>query len=346
MRDTTNALGRVNLIFRTFAQVGDQIIAATAGGVTAQRILVIRQGRNNPNIINLTATPTLLEADINGFAQTRIDFTIRDQGNQGIPNFNGLFSATGGSIIFPLPTDSNGHTSFFWNFTNEFGEFWLTARAGTKRDSVMVHVQESPDLFSLTVTADPSLLEIDSNEEVHSQVTITLLDGFGQGRPNALVNISASGGIIPELPLTDANGQIQFNWAFRGFGDYYLFAYYSEWGLRDTVTVLISLRVHEPPQVSVYTIPLTLRVDSNTVGTAFIRVVAQDENGILLPGITPTLSVEAGEFDPPPPTDSNGESETEWRFFNQFDRFQVTAMIEYNGQAATDNTLINVVYGP
>ncbi len=345
--DTTNQLGRVLAAYRCDGIAHDQIIAATAGDITAQRILVIREeGHIDPNTILLTATPTLLEADLNGFAQTRIDLTVRNESNIGIPNINALFSATGGRINFPPPTDSSGHTSFFWTFDNVFGEFWLTARAGAKRDSVMVRVQEAPDLYSLTVTAEPTFLLIDSSEEVHSQVTITLLDGFGQGRPNALVNISASGGIIPELPLTNANGQIQFNWAFRGFGDYYLFAYYPEWGLRDSVTVSISLRVHESPQVNIYTIPATLRVDSNTVGEAFIVVTALDENGILLPNVTPTLTVEVGEFDPPPPTDANGQSQTTWRFFNNFGAFQVTTSIEYNGQTATDSTLINVLYGP
>ncbi|MCB1059842.1 MAG: hypothetical protein KDB65_06415 [Calditrichaeota bacterium] len=42
LRDTTNSVGRVNAVFRSYAQAGDQIITATAGGATSNRVLVIR----------------------------------------------------------------------------------------------------------------------------------------------------------------------------------------------------------------------------------------------------------------------------------------------------------------
>ena len=50
LKDTTNALGRVNCVFRVYNEAGNQVISATAGGVTAQVSIAVRQADEEINL--------------------------------------------------------------------------------------------------------------------------------------------------------------------------------------------------------------------------------------------------------------------------------------------------------
>ena len=358
--DTTNQLGRVLATYRCDGIAHDQIIAATAGDSTAQRFLVIRQSDFPVNNLTLTATPSIVIADSGEIGQTMITAVVRDGLNVGIANVLLDVTTFGGTVIGVTPTDSTGRTTFFWNFYNEFGVFTIRAQAGSLRDSIMVEVrlrEHEPEPYAgeyiVTSSFPADTLWFLPGDSTYAPFVVNVYDTLGQPAPGVRVDFVLANPSIGQIEFsnnylrdtTNTFGAVHCD--FRSYavaGDQIIFPC-----VRDSCApIFFAIRElpSEPPQVNIHTIPATLRVDSNTVGEAFIVVTALDENGILLPNVTPTLTVEVGEFDPPPPTDANGQSQTTWRFFNNFGAFQVTTSIEYNGQTARDSTLINVLYGP
>lgn len=358
--DTTNHLGRVLARYRCDGVAHDQIISATAGDVTAQRIMVIREEEAIPSHLSVDITPYLLEADSNEEVQFQVDVWLWDQFDRGIAGRRPMNYFPVGGTEFPPDTDSLGHSSFVWVLVNNFGMFTFITEIDSLIDSakVEVHLREQEPQpyageYNITSTFPADTLWFLPGDSTFAPFVVNVYDTLGQPAPGVRVDFVLANPTIGQIEFTDnylwdtTNTYGAVHGVFRSFavaGDQIIFPC-----VRDSCApIFFAIRElpHEPPQVNIYTIPANLRVDSNTVGEAFIVVTASDENGILLPNVTPTLTVEVGEFDPPPPTDANGQSQTTWRFFNNFGAFQVTTSIEHNSQTATDSTLINVLYGP
>ncbi len=207
--DTTNSLGRVETVFRTYGQEGDQVITATAGGVSISRVLVITNPEAPINNLRIYATPAVIVADSNELAQTLITCTIRDAGNRGVPNVIIHPHTNHGTFTAPYPTDSTGRTAFLWNFYNEFGIFSIQAQAGAHSDSVQVEVRlrEAPFTFEFgaTLASDTFLfLPTDSSSYPPGATLVAfLVDSDHQAMVGVPVVVTVSNGAVGhiEYPL-------------------------------------------------------------------------------------------------------------------------------------------------
>ncbi len=267
LKDTTNSLGRVNCIFRTYAQAGDQIIAATSGGLTASRTLVIRELEGSINTVAIRVTPQQLEASPLTDDSALVDITIRDASNVGVPNVALTLSASGGLIATPPVTDASGRTTTWWYNNREFGDFWIFVRAGSKRDSARVNVTEVPPVQgTLTVATSQQQIEADGCITA-AIVTATLKNQFGEAVRSDTVRFGAPElGAIQPYAITDSLGVATAN--FCGMlipndqdptDSSMIVARYEKWGIRDTVNIRIV------PASGIGTVNLGV---TNTVGVA------------------------------------------------------------------------------
>jgi len=245
--DTTNSLGRVNCVFRTYAQAGDQIIAATTGGFTAQRTLVIGELEGSINTVTMTVTPLQLEASPLEDDSAQVAITIRDAGNVGVPNVALNVSATGGRLTTPPVTDASGRTITWWYNNREFGNFTIYVRAGTKRDSAIVNVTQV-DAVQGTLTLATNQLQIEADGCITAaMITATLKNQFGEAVRNDTVRFGAPDrGAIQPYAITDSLGNASAN--FCGMlipndqdptDSSKIVARYEKWGIRDTVNVRV-----------------------------------------------------------------------------------------------------------
>jgi len=282
-RDTTDATGRVNAIFRTYARAGDQIITATAGGKSASRTLFIREQDDAISGLTLVITPKNLEASPSVEDSAMIAVTITDAANRGVANVALSLRASGGRLVIPSVTDSTGRTTTWWYNNRQFGEFTITVQAGSITAVDTVTVTEVADILGtlLLSTSDP---EIEADGCITAAtIRATLKNQFGEAVPNDTVRFGAPElGAISTLAVTDCLGVATA--MFCGMtipndqniaDSSMVVARYEKWGLRDTVNVRII------PAAGIGTVNLGV---SNTVGTAgvdsvAINVFAQFANG-------------------------------------------------------------------
>jgi hypothetical protein len=238
LRDTTNTHGRVNAVYRSFAREGDQIITATAGGWTSNRVLVIRQLPQGIATVTFETDCDSIIADPNGPDSCEICVTLRDAANHPIPDVSFNVSATGGRLTIPQPTDSNGRSCFYW-FIREgsFGEYCFYIA----NDSICFSIPELVDPFTLNIYAEPVHLIACPTDTVQTLVTIDVQDGLGNRVRNDSVRVFTTGGTIPQNVLTDSVGYCQFPWTFHDeFGEFQLFVRYERCGLRDTLNMTVT----------------------------------------------------------------------------------------------------------
>lgn len=267
LRDTTNAQGRVNCVFRTYAQAGDQIITATTSGRTANRVLVIRPLSNSINAVTLIVTPERLEASPLVEDSANVEVTIVDAANRGVPNVSLNLSANGGRLVVPSPTDSSGRTTTKWFNNRQFGEFTIYVRAASLVDSASVMVQEVPPILgTLTVaTSDP---EIEADGCITAAtISATLKNQFGEAVRGDTVRFGAPDlGAVQPWAVTDSLGVATVNFCGMGIPNdqdpadsAMVVARYELWGIRDTVNVRII------PAAGIGDVNLSA---ANTTGTA------------------------------------------------------------------------------
>jgi hypothetical protein len=128
LRDTTNAQGRVNLLFTAIGTSGDIVFTATAGGISTSRTLAIRQQPTIISIFNFIQDTVDLDSEQDS-VRLDLEATITYSDGTPVVNYRPLARLIiSGGRLTPLVmslTDSSGHSvGYFWWFTNdEFGEF-------------------------------------------------------------------------------------------------------------------------------------------------------------------------------------------------------------------------------
>ncbi|NUO19053.1 Ig-like domain-containing protein [bacterium] len=240
--NTTDFLGRVYLIFRSFGEVGDQFIFASVGNISATRFLSIRQAPPQGTALSLTAVPQQLEAYADETVYSSITVRLVDNANRGIPNQSINISVNAGVLpAIPL-TDSTGLIQFNWSFHDHFGSFWLVANSGVLRDSVNVEVFPYLEPPLLHVYLEPAVLWADSNESCMTRVTLIARDGFGQPILGTLPVLSFSGGVLTEPLPTDMHGETSLNWDFfNEFGTFMLAAEIEHHGITATDSAQVTV---------------------------------------------------------------------------------------------------------
>ncbi len=272
-RDTTDAVGRVNAVFRTFARAGDQIITASAGGRTATRTLFIREQDDAINGLTLVITPKQLEASPSVEDSAQISVTITDAANRGVRNVALTLRASGGRLVIPSVTDSTGKTSTWWYNNRQFGEFTITVQAGSITATDTVTVTEVQDILgTLTIATSEPVIEADGCITA-ATITASLKNQFGEAVRGDTIRFGAPElGAINTIAITDCLGIAMAQFCGMTIPNdqdpadsSMVVARYEKWGLRDTVNVRII------PAAGIGNVNLGV---SNTVGVAGVDSVA------------------------------------------------------------------------
>jgi hypothetical protein len=155
LRDTTNALGRVNLIFTAIGTAGDNVLSATTGGITRTREIFIRQQEIDIGSISVTADPDTVYLVPGDTVATQVCVGIQDISGNPIVGLTLPFAATGGRLA-PLPaTNELGQacTDWYFNDDTETGVYCFTIHLNQLSDSVCVTVLSPLDSLRSSSTS-------------------------------------------------------------------------------------------------------------------------------------------------------------------------------------------------
>ncbi|MBK6765913.1 MAG: hypothetical protein IPG71_06160 [bacterium] len=248
LRDTTNSLGRVNATFRTYARAGAQIISATVGGLTENRVLTILQAANSICFLNMVVADTLLDANPVVEDSTQVILTITDCDYNGVPGVSLDLRANGGRLTPPLPTDSTGRTTTWWFNNGQFGTFTISIEIGDITRSVNVVVQESDRAQGyLFVYTDRKIVEADGCVSA-ATIQAQLQNQYGEAIRGDTVRFGTpNGGAVNPWAVTDTLGIAEVTFCGMGVPNgedpadsALIIARYDKWSLRDTVNVRIA----------------------------------------------------------------------------------------------------------
>lgn len=349
--NVTNALGRVNAIFRVYNQAGDQIITATTSGVTAQRVLVIRQLTESIQSVTMTVTPQQMEASPLVEDSAQIDLRINDINRNGVPNVQLTLSATGGSLITPPVTDASGRTSTWWYNNRDFGEFTIYVRAGTLRDSATVNVTQVPPILGTLVLATSSR-EIEADGCITAaNITATLKNQFGEAVRGDTIRFGAPRfGAVQPWAITDSLGVAIVNFCGMSIPNdqdpadsSLVVARYERWGIRDTVNIRIV------PASGIGDINLSA---ANTTGIAGVDSIALNlnvffANGARVNGYFAKFRVTQGgsfKYDSTRLVDGRPDSTNFYYLGNSLPQSPPEITVEVGGQFS-EPLIVNVVPG-
>ena len=127
LRDTSNALGRVNCRFYAHAQAGEQTITASAGGLVDTLAMTLIEVARPLSGFTLTSDRPHDTIYVAPDSELVIHFTAYFADGSGNPRteFNGMFissSATGGQLE-RFTVFANGLSTSTWSFLNQYGTF-------------------------------------------------------------------------------------------------------------------------------------------------------------------------------------------------------------------------------
>ena len=140
LRDTTNALGRVDLIYRSYATPGTNYVAAAAGGHSAIDSIVVEPAELVICDVSITISPDSV------FGQQEDDSVfvtacLVDCDHTGIEGISLSFSANGGHFTPLPPTGPDGCAETVWIPPNEPGWWCLYFHDQDGLDSACVWVE-------------------------------------------------------------------------------------------------------------------------------------------------------------------------------------------------------------
>ncbi|MBI5059604.1 hypothetical protein HZB60_07495 [candidate division KSB1 bacterium] len=300
LRDTSNGLGRVECVYRSYAQQGDNVINVNASGVVASVPISVREARDVVGSINLDITPDRVNTSPSGEDSVQCLITLRDVNHQGIANVNVQMSTDLGRFTPPPATDESGRTVTWWYPDGESGEGWIYVRAGGKSDSSQVHVELTLVTGVLSVSTNISRINADGCV-TNATITATLEDAYGVAVPNDTIYFGTPGGVgsISSFGITDSSGVVQRILCGGGIPNSIdpndsalVIARYPKWGLADTVHVRID------PAANVGNVILSASRYSGTAGqdSIALQLLAAYDNGNRINGLFAYLYKECGTF--------------------------------------------------
>ncbi len=124
LMDTTNAQGRVNAVFRSYAIEGQVMISASIDGMTDIDTLVIRELTQAISSVTFETDCDSLVALPDRPDSCEICVTLRDVNNNPVVGVSFDMSATGGRFQIPPVTDENGRSCFYMYLDDgTFGDY-------------------------------------------------------------------------------------------------------------------------------------------------------------------------------------------------------------------------------
>jgi hypothetical protein len=148
LRDTTNAQGRVDLLFTAIGTVGDMVFTATAGDIVQTRALAIREFELLAVSLQITMTPDSIVAAQGDTVSTEICVLVMDPDGNGIEGISIPISTQGGRLQ-PLPaTNNSGRACTDWILEATQGDHCLFLSIGEIADSACVHIDIADSIQS------------------------------------------------------------------------------------------------------------------------------------------------------------------------------------------------------
>lgn len=113
LRDTTNSLGRVNMVYHSIGIEGNELISASREGQTAQRVLVVREFDPATFTVDLFFEPDTVYHSSGEFPASMLHVRVMSNGTIPVPGYDTIAdgSCTSGSnppFVSLGPTDVNG----------------------------------------------------------------------------------------------------------------------------------------------------------------------------------------------------------------------------------------------
>ncbi len=135
--DTTDDLGRLQLIFTATSQPGLERIFAVCEGVSAMDSILILEYQTAPDSCIFHLEPDSIRYLYSDSAWVTVRFRVID--GIGLPNVQIHFSVTGGILYPPPATDPPGCATFLWQLPHQTGWYYITIPVEpTFTDSVWV----------------------------------------------------------------------------------------------------------------------------------------------------------------------------------------------------------------
>ena len=138
LRDTTNDLGRVEMMYYCYGSPGMNIITATAGWRTDADTILSEEGYGDPFPFWVVVTPDSIHFLV--LDSVRVSACVADHNHNGIAGATLIVEQASGSYTPPPLTDSYGCTEFSWWPAHDIGwhEITLRFQNQTASDSVWV----------------------------------------------------------------------------------------------------------------------------------------------------------------------------------------------------------------
>ena len=334
LRDTTNALGRVDLVYRSYATPGKNYITAAASGRTAIDSIVVEPANVVVSQLMLQVNPEQVFASAVSEDSASVTVTLIDDTHAGIEGVSLSLSATQGHFIPLPPTNSAGSATTTWYIGPPEGTAYVTAQAGglTAQDSVQIIA--IPDVSgTLTLTAD-SYVGTANNCVVPILLTAILRDQDGVGIAGDTIRfgIVGFGQVDSSEVVTNGSGvatNIFCDLGAQSIDDsVYVIAIHDGFAIRDTIGIWID------EAFAVDTVILHL---ANNFGTACkdssrMQLTVLYENGTPVTGLGVTYHTNCGGFTWPDTTLlDGGVADNYYYFCDQTNLPQIEVYAEVEG---------------
>jgi len=350
-RDTTDTNGRVYFRFRSYNQTGQQTITASAGGRSDTWSLAVLQASDIIRTLEISLSKERMETPPGGQDSVQVTVLIADTSGQGISGITLPLNATGGSFAALPPTDNAGRAVTWWYFTNTWGEFTITVRAGGLTRSATIRVDESQGYGTLDLFAWPRSVRADRGVTTAS-LMVTLKNQLGIAITGDTIYFAAPTlGTVDAYGVTDAQGIATATFGGGGVpsadpsDSAIVIARYLKWGLVDTVRIFI----HPAAQIETISLRANTMIGTAGVDSTQIQVNVYYDDGLPVNGLPITFGKKCGQFTFTTDTLVGGTTSQDnyWRFCNQTTDDTVRALVWANvGDNVSDTLEFTVNPGP
>jgi hypothetical protein len=168
------------------------------------------------------------------------------------------------------------------------GHNTITATVGNKSAQWLMVVQPAQDIIAqINIVLDKREVAVSQARPDSVQVTVAILNQNRVGIPNITVTLGATGGLLTQLPVTNASGVANTWWYSYGTSDgwYYLNARAGQMTAVDSIRV--TRLTNERGMLTLTTVPAyrMVRADNGITGLS-ITATLKDPTGVALQGDT------------------------------------------------------------
>ncbi len=245
-QDTTDAIGRVYILFRTYGQVGPgyNTIHAWVGSKEDNWTLWVQSAATVLASLRITLSKDALQVAPPLEDSVQVTVTISDSSHNGVPGITLPLRASGGRLAQLPATDASGRAQTWWYSNNELpGDYTLSVRAGGLADTARVHLTVLPPTRgTLSMTTSKRIVHADRCI-TRADIAATLWDQRNVAQPNDTVFFSSTLGThVTSSAITDSQGIAHVTFCAEDVSlrdSAYVACSFQRWGLVDTLHIMV-----------------------------------------------------------------------------------------------------------